>query len=91
MQWHALPNALIPTVTVVGLMVGALLAGAVVVESVFSWPGLGRLLAIAVGSRDVAVVQCILFLVAITMVSANLVVDLLYGWLDPRILVHGRR
>ena len=90
-QWHALPNALIPTVTIIGFMVGAMLAGAVVVESVFSWPGLGRLLVVAVGSRDVAVVQCILFLVAVTMVTANLVVDLLYGWLDPRILADARR
>lgn len=88
---HALPNALIPTVTIVGFMVGTLLAGAVVVESVFSWPGLGRLLVVAVGSRDVGVVQCILFLVAVTMVSANLAVDLLYGWLDPRIVAGGRR
>ena len=63
-----------------------LLAGAVVVESVFVWPGLGRLLVVAVGNRDLAVVQCILLLVAVTMVSANLLVDLLYGWLDPRIL-----
>ena len=82
---HALPNAAIPTVTIVGFMVGSLIAGAVVVESVFSWPGVGRLLVVAVSNRDLAVVQCILLLVAITMVSANLVVDLLYGMLDPRL------
>ncbi|WP_198380251.1 ABC transporter permease [Roseomonas sp. KE2513] len=82
---HALPNAAIPTVTIVGFMVGSLLAGAVVVESVFSWPGVGRLLVVAVANRDLAVVQCILLLVAATMVSANLVVDLLYGVLDPRL------
>jgi peptide/nickel transport system permease protein len=82
---HALPNAAIPTVTIVGFMVGSLLAGAVVVESVFSWPGVGRLLVVAVSNRDLAVVQCILLLVAVTMVSANLVVDLLYGVLDPRL------
>jgi peptide/nickel transport system permease protein len=81
---HALPNAAIPTVTVVGLMVGTLIAGAVVVESVFSWPGVGRLLVIAVGNRDLAVVQCILLLVAATMVISNLIVDLFYGILDPR-------
>ena len=82
---HALPNAAIPTVTIVGFMVGSLLAGAVVVESVFSWPGVGRLLVVAVSNRDLAVVQCILLLVACTMVTANFVVDLLYGWLDPRL------
>ena len=82
---HALPNAAIPTVTIVGFMVGALIAGAVVVESVFSWPGVGRLLVVAVANRDLAVVQCILLLVAATMVSANFIVDLLYGVLDPRL------
>ncbi|PHK95250.1 ABC transporter permease [Pseudoroseomonas rhizosphaerae] len=82
---HALPNAAIPTVTIVGFMIGSLLAGAVVVESVFSWPGVGRLLVVAVANRDLAVVQAILLLVAATMITANLVVDLLYGVLDPRL------
>ena len=82
---HALPNAAIPTVTIIGFMVGSLIAGAVVVESVFSWPGVGRLLVVAVANRDLAVVQCILLLVAATMVTANLVVDLMYGLLDPRL------
>jgi peptide/nickel transport system permease protein len=82
---HALPNAAIPTVTIVGFMVGSLIAGAVVVESVFSWPGVGRLLVVAVSNRDLAVVQCILLLVAATMVGANLLVDLAYGLLDPRL------
>ncbi len=82
---HALPNAAIPTVTIIGFMVGSLLAGAVIVESVFSWPGVGRLLVVAVANRDLAVVQCILLLIAATMVTANLVVDLLYGVLDPRL------
>jgi peptide/nickel transport system permease protein len=63
---HALPNAAIPTVTIVGFMVGSLMAGAVVVESVFSWPGVGRLLVVAVSNRDLGVVQCILLLVAST-------------------------
>ncbi len=85
---HALPNAAIPTVTVVGFMVGTLIAGAVVVESVFSWPGVGRLLVVAVANRDLAVVQCILLLVSATMVAANLAVDLLYGVLDPRLRAH---
>jgi peptide/nickel transport system permease protein len=82
---HALPNAAIPTVTIIGFMVGSLIAGAVVVETVFSWPGVGRLLVVAVANRDLAVVQCVLLLVAATMVTANLVVDLLYGALDPRL------
>ncbi len=85
---HALPNAAIPTVTVVGFMVGSLMAGAVVVESVFSWPGVGRLMVVAVSNRDLAVVQCILLLVSATMVTSNLIVDLLYGVLDPRLRGH---
>lgn len=82
---HALPNAAIPTVTIVGFLVGSLIAGAVVVESVFSWPGVGRLLVVAVANRDLAVVQTILLSVAMTMICANLVVDMLYGALDPRL------
>ena len=82
---HALPNAAIPTVTIVGFMVGSLVAGAVVVESVFSWPGIGRLLVSAVANRDLAVVQALLMVIAAWMVAANLVVDLAYGWLDPRV------
>jgi peptide/nickel transport system permease protein len=82
---HALPNAAIPIVTVIGLNLGALVGGAVVVETVFAWPGIGRLLVTAVTSRDLAVVQALVLLVAATMVAANLAVDLLYGLLDPRI------
>lgn len=82
---HALPNAAIPTVTLIGFLVGSLIAGAVVVETVFSWPGVGRLLVVAVSNRDLAVVQCILLLVAATMVTSNLIVDFLYGALDPRL------
>lgn len=82
---HALPNAAIPTMTIIGFMVGSLVAGAVVVESVFSWPGVGRLLVTAVANRDLAVVQVIVLLVGFTMVAANLTVDLLYGWVDPRL------
>jgi peptide/nickel transport system permease protein len=88
---HALPNAAIPTVTIIGFMVGSLIAGAVVVESVFSWPGVGRLLVVAVSNRDLAVVQCILLLVAATMVLSNLTVDFLYGFLDPRLRQGGGR
>ncbi|HWK68279.1 MAG TPA: ABC transporter permease [Rhizobiaceae bacterium] len=82
---HALPNAAIPIVTIVGFMVGSLIAGAVVVESIFSWPGIGRLLVVSVTNRDLAVVQCILLVIAAVMVVSNLIVDLLYGWLDPRL------
>ena len=63
---------------------GYLIGGAVLVEVVFSWPGIGQLIISSVASRDVAVVQCVLVLVATTMVVSNMIVDLLYGWLDPR-------
>jgi hypothetical protein len=72
---HALPNAAIPTTTIIGFMVGTLIAGAVVVESVFAWPGIGRLLVVSVANRDLAVVQTILLFVAATMVTANIIVD----------------
>ncbi|WP_373414188.1 ABC transporter permease [Ensifer aridi] len=85
---HALPNAAVPIVTIVGFMAGSLIAGAVVVESIFSWPGIGRLLVVSVSNRDLAVVQCILLVIAAAMVVSNLVVDLLYGWLDPRLRSH---
>jgi len=58
------------------------------VESIFSWPGIGRLLVVSVTNRDLAVVQCILLIIAAVMVVSNLVVDLLYGWLDPRLRSH---
>jgi peptide/nickel transport system permease protein len=82
---HALPNAAIPVVTVVGFQLGGLVGGALVTETVFAWPGIGQLLVTAVGQRDLAVVQAIVLLIAATMVGANLLVDLLYGWLDPRV------
>jgi ABC-type dipeptide/oligopeptide/nickel transport system permease component len=84
-QAHALRNALIPLITVVGLQVGALLGGAVITESIFAWPGIGRLTIQAIQSKDLPLVQaCVLFL-ALMFVLANLVVDLLYAYLDPRI------
>lgn len=82
---HAMPNAAIPTVTVIGFLLGSLIAGAVVTEAVFAWPGIGRLTVTSVSTRDLAVVQAIVLLIAATMVAANLAVDLVYGWLDPRI------
>ncbi|UXI04474.1 ABC transporter permease [Photobacterium sp. TY1-4] len=82
---HALPNAAIPLITIVGFFAGTLIAGGVVTESVFAWPGLGRLLVTSVASRDLAVVQIIVMLIACSMVLTNLIIDFLYGWLDPRV------
>lgn len=84
---HALPNAAVPIVTIVGFSLGGMIGGAVITENVFAWPGVGRLLTNSVGDRDLAVVQGIVMLVAATMVVANLLVDLAYGWLDPRVRV----
>lgn len=82
---HALPNASIPIVTVIGLRLGALVGGATVVETVFGYPGVGLLLVNSVAQRDLAIVQAVVLLIAFTMVVVNLVVDLAYGLLDPRI------
>jgi peptide/nickel transport system permease protein len=82
---HVLPNAAIPIVTFLGFELGTVIAGAVVTESVFAWPGLGRLLVTSVAQRDLPVVQIIILLVSATLVASNLFVDLLYGWLDPRV------
>ena len=82
---HALKNALIPVVTVVGLQYGFLLGGAVVTEAIFAWPGVGRLAITAILQRDYPVVQGCVLLVAVVFVLINLLVDVLYGWLDPRI------
>lgn len=86
---HALRNALIPTVTVIGLQFGQLLAGAVLTETVFSWPGVGRLLVTSILARDFPVVQAALVIVATLFVFVNLGVDILYAILDPRIRYHG--
>jgi peptide/nickel transport system permease protein len=82
---HALKNALIPVVTIVGGQLGTLLAGTVVVETIFALPGMGRLTVEAILFRDYPVVQTNVMLVAATLVTLNLVVDLTYAWLDPRI------
>jgi len=82
---HAFKNACIPVLTLLGLMLGGLIAGSVLVENVFGWPGVGQLLIVSVARRDLAVVQVILLLVAATMTAANLVVDILYGIIDPRL------
>jgi peptide/nickel transport system permease protein len=81
---HVMPNAAIPTVTMIGFLLGGLVAGAVITETVFAWPGIGQLIVTSVARRDLAVVQCIVLLISSTMVLANLAVDLIYVWLDPR-------
>jgi peptide/nickel transport system permease protein len=86
---HALRNALIPVITVMGLQFGALLSGAIITENVFSWPGIGTLLINAIEARDYPLVQgCILF-ITLSYVLINLLTDLLYGWVDPRIRFKG--
>jgi peptide/nickel transport system permease protein len=82
---HALKNAAIPVITIVGLQVGVLLGGAIVIESVFSYPGLGRLILEGISKRDFPIVQASVVLIAMIVASINLLVDLLYGFLDPRI------
>jgi peptide/nickel transport system permease protein len=82
---HALRNALIPTVTVVGLQVGVLLGGNMIIETVFSWPGLGRLVVDAIFKRDFPLVQGAVMVYAFTFVIANLIVDILYHYLNPKI------
>ena len=82
---HALKNALIPIVTIVGIQFGTLLGGAVVTESVFAYPGIGRLTVTAILNRDYPVVQATLMLVVLIFLLANTVVDLIYGYLDPRV------
>ena len=81
---HALPNALVPIVTVVGLQFGALLAGAIVTETIFSWPGLGRLTVSAISNRDYALVQVCLLSIGLTYVLVNLLTDVMYRWVNPR-------
>ncbi|MFX1560295.1 MAG: ABC transporter permease [Promethearchaeota archaeon] len=82
---HALRNALIPTVTVIGLAFGSLITGAVLTETIFNWPGLGRWAVRAIFWSDIAAITGFTLLVALIFVSANLIVDLIYGVLDPRI------
>ena len=82
---HTLKNAAIPIVTITGLQFGTLLGGAVVAETVFSWPGIGRLAVQSINNRDYPVVQCTVFLAALMFIVINFFLDLLYGALDPRI------
>jgi ABC-type dipeptide/oligopeptide/nickel transport system permease component len=87
---HALRNALVPVVTVVGLELGRLLGGVVVVESVFAWPGLGRMLLEAIQARDFPVVQGSVLLFSVFLILTNFAIDLCYGVIDPRIRHHAR-
>lgn len=82
---HAFRNSLIPIVTVLGLQLGSVLTGAVITETIFAWPGVGRLLVQSISGRDYPAVQGCILLIASTYVSANLIVDVAYGVLDPRI------
>lgn len=86
---HALKNALIPVVTIIGIQFGRLLGGAVITESIFAYPGIGRLTVTAILNRDYPVVQATLMLVVLIFLIANVVVDLLYGTLDPRVRIGG--
>jgi dipeptide transport system permease protein len=86
---HGLRNALIPVITVIGLKVGSLLAGAVLTETIFSWPGIGKWLIDAIARRDYPVVQAGILISACTFIAVNLLVDLLYGVVNPRIRKQG--
>ena len=82
---HALRNSMVPLLTIVALQFGAVLTGAVITETIFAWPGIGRLLIQSIGFRDYPMVQGCILLIAVTYVTVNLVTDLMYGVLDPRI------
>jgi peptide/nickel transport system permease protein len=82
---HALKNGLIPVITVIGLQIGALIEGAIITEQIFSWPGIGKLVVDSIGGRDYPVVQAVVLLSALSYMLSTLVVDIAYGWLDPRI------
>lgn len=82
---HALKNALIPVLTVIGIQLGTLMGGAILTETVFSWPGIGMLVVSAISNRDYPIIQGIVFLVALVMIVVNLLVDIIYAYIDPRI------
>src|SRR3990170_6827384 len=82
---HILPNAMVPVLTLIGINLGGLIAGSVIVETVFSWPGIGQLLVDAIQNRNLLLVQgCVLFF-AVIFIMVNVLVDLTYGLLDPRL------
>jgi ABC-type dipeptide/oligopeptide/nickel transport system permease component len=88
---HALRNALIPTITIVGLQAGALFSGAIITETIFAWPGVGRLLIDAIHARDFPLVQGAVIVIALSYVLVNLFTDLLYAAADPRVRFTGEQ
>jgi peptide/nickel transport system permease protein len=84
-RWHLFPNAAIPVVTVLGQQFGWIIGGAVVVETIFAWPGIGRLLFLAVSRRDYETIQGLVLIIGVSVTITNFIVDLLYAWIDPRI------
>jgi peptide/nickel transport system permease protein len=86
---HALKNTLIPVITIIGLQLGAIIAFAIITETVFQWPGMGLLFIQSVQNADIPVMSAYLLLVAFLFVAINFIVDLLYVWVDPRIRIHG--
>lgn len=86
---HVLKNAMLPIVTALGMSIGHLLSGSVIVESVFAWPGIGRFCVSAILNRDYPVVQCFVLIMSTVFVLSNLLVDIAYAWLDPRIRLKG--
>ena len=85
MSRHVLKNAMIPVVTILGITFGRLIGGVVITEAVFAWPGLGTMVIVAIGNRDYGLVQSALLVIVVVFVFINLFIDVLYGWLDPRI------
>jgi nickel transport system permease protein len=86
---HVLTNAMIPVVTAIGMHIGEMIGGAVVVEIIFAWPGVGRYAVSAIYNRDFPVMQCFILMMTVLFVLCNLAVDILYAWLDPRIRYQG--
>jgi peptide/nickel transport system permease protein len=82
---HALKNAMLPVITVIGLQTGSLLAGAILTETIFAWPGMGRWIVNAIVSRNFPVVQTGVLVFALVFIAVNLIVDVSYGWFDPRV------
>src|SRR5205085_7770772 len=86
---HALKNALIPVVTLIGIQIGAIIEGAVITETIFFWPGIGRLAVQAIPSNDYPIVQGVVLVSAFSFMLSTLLVDVLYAWIDPRISFSG--
>ena len=86
---HALRNATLPILTLLGLQLGTLIGGAVITEMVFAWPGIGQLTVEAIQRRDYPLLQACVLVISVAYVAVNTLTDVLYGWLDPRIRIHG--